>query len=112
MYWISTGLLTAFMWMSGIMYLLNYEFVSEAYASLGYPSYLIYPVAIAKILAPIAILTRKSAFLKDPGICRPFLSRNPVHFSTPQCGRWWLRPSISLPCLGAKLLHLPEESLS
>ena len=32
---------------------------------LGYPTYLIYPLATVKILAVVAILSRKSAFLKE-----------------------------------------------
>ena len=63
-YWITTGLLSALMLMSAGMYIFNHEFVSETFSRLGYPTYLIYPLAIAKVLGIIAILTRKSVFLK------------------------------------------------
>lgn len=39
--------------------------VAETFQQLGYPSYIIYPLAIAKILAVVAILTKKSALLKE-----------------------------------------------
>jgi hypothetical protein len=50
---------------SGVMYLANYAEVAKSFNSLGYPTYLIYPLGIAKILGVIAILTKKSKILKD-----------------------------------------------
>ena len=47
------------------MYVVNHQIVSELFAKLGYPSYLVYPLAIAKILGVLAILTKKSKLLKD-----------------------------------------------
>ena len=53
------------MLMGAGMYIFNYEMVSEVFSRLGYPTYLIYPLATAKVLGIIAILTRKSEFLKN-----------------------------------------------
>ena len=39
--------------------------VAETFTTLGYPTYIIYPLAIAKILGLIAIWTRKSNTLKE-----------------------------------------------
>ena len=64
-YWIATGLLSALMLMSASMYIFNYEIVSQTFLSLDFPVYLIYPLAIAKILGLVAILSRKSNFLKE-----------------------------------------------
>ncbi|MPQ47691.1 DoxX family protein [Marinifilum sp. N1E240] len=64
-YWIATGLLTALMLMSASMYFLNYEMVSQTFNNLGFPTFVIYPLAIAKILGLIAILSRKSQLLKE-----------------------------------------------
>jgi len=64
-YWIATGLFSALMLMSASMYIFNYEMVSQTFTNLGYPTYIVYPLAIAKILGLIAILTRKSKFLKE-----------------------------------------------
>ncbi|MCZ6688979.1 MAG: DoxX family protein [Planctomycetota bacterium] len=63
-YWISTGLLVAMMLMSVGMYFFKHEMVSGVFTSLGYPIYMVYPLAIAKFLGVVAIATRKSAFLK------------------------------------------------
>ena len=64
-YWISTGLLTALMLMSAGMYILKHDEIEIAFQLLGYPTYIIYPLAIAKILGLIAIWTNKSKFLKE-----------------------------------------------
>lgn len=64
-YYIATGLLTALMLMSSGMYFLNYEGVVQIFASLGFPSFIIYPLAVVKILGLIAIWTKKSETLKE-----------------------------------------------
>ena len=64
-YWIATGLLSALMLMSASMYIFNYEMVSQTFVNLGFPVYIIYPLAAAKILGLMAILTRKYKLLKE-----------------------------------------------
>lgn len=64
-YLVSTGLLTALMLMSAGMYFFNYEMVSQTFTKLGFPTYIIYPLAIAKILGLVAIWTKKSQTLKE-----------------------------------------------
>ncbi|WP_375561835.1 DoxX family protein [Bernardetia sp. OM2101] len=64
-YWVSTGLLSALMLISAGMYIFNNAQVSQDFLSLGYPTHIIYPLAIAKILGLIAIWTNKSKTLKE-----------------------------------------------
>lgn len=64
-YFAATGLLTALMLMSAGMYFLQYDMISESFTKLGFPTYIIYPLAIAKILGLIAIWTKKSQMLKE-----------------------------------------------
>lgn len=64
-YYIATGLLTANMLFSAGMYVLNHDYILAAFTKLGYPTYIIYPLAAAKILGLIAIWTKKSPLLKD-----------------------------------------------
>lgn len=61
----STGLLTAFTLMSVGMYFFNHEMVAETFTKLGYPTYIIYPLAVAKVLGLVAIWTKKSETLKE-----------------------------------------------
>jgi len=64
-YWIATGLLSVMMLMSAGMYVFNNAMVSETFGMLGFPVFIIYPLAIAKLLGVVAILTNKSAILKQ-----------------------------------------------
>lgn len=64
-YWISTGLLSLLMIMSAGMYIFDNAVISETFSALGYPVYVIYPLAFAKILGLIAIWSGKSNTLKE-----------------------------------------------
>lgn len=64
-FWVSTGLISLMMLASGSMYFLNYENISDIFNNLGFPTWIIYPLAVAKILGVIAILTRKSKMLAE-----------------------------------------------
>ncbi len=62
---IALGLLTVLMLFSASMYFFNTEMIRGAFTSLGYPTYIIYPLAVAKILGLIAIWTNKSKMLTE-----------------------------------------------
>ena len=64
-YYTSTGILTAIMLLSAGMYIFNNAAIQGAFTSLGYPTYLVYPLAIAKLLGLVAIWTKKSTWLKE-----------------------------------------------
>ena len=64
-YWTSTGILSALFTFSAIMYFINYSYVESAFTSLGFPTWIIYPLATLKLLGIIAILSKKSLFLKE-----------------------------------------------
>mgnify|MGYP000092769394 CR=1 FL=1 len=63
-YWISTGILSLLMVLSASAYFFNYDEIAKVFTSLGYPTYLIYPLATAKVLGIAVILINKSDFLK------------------------------------------------
>jgi len=64
-YWIATVLLCLLMLYSAGMYLSKTEVMQSIYEQLGYPSYLVLPMAFAKLLAITMILWRKSAWLTE-----------------------------------------------
>ncbi|WP_420582375.1 DoxX family protein [Reichenbachiella sp.] len=64
-YWIATGLISALMLLSAGMYFTNTEEVKSIFIRLDYPPYLVTPLAIAKVLAIVAIVTRRSNTLKE-----------------------------------------------
>ena len=64
-YGISTTLLCLLFLASAMMYIFNYEYVHGAFVSLGFPTWIIYPLAGLKILGAVTVLTRFSSFLKE-----------------------------------------------
>ncbi|XLS29099.1 DoxX family protein [Flavobacteriaceae bacterium M23B6Z8] len=65
LYWIFTGLLTLLMGFSASMYFFNHEAISNAFESMGFPVYIIYPLAIAKILGLLVIWINNWKVLKE-----------------------------------------------
>jgi len=57
-YYISTGLLSLMLVGSSAMYFFKNEDVSQLFTTFGYPTYLIYPLAIAKLSAVIVLWTK------------------------------------------------------
>ncbi len=64
-YFVATGVLTAIMIFSVQMYLRNPDVVAGYFENLNYPGYLVYPLAIAKILGLVAIWWNFSKPLKE-----------------------------------------------
>lgn len=64
-YYVSTGLLTALMLFSISMYFIKHEDVAAMFTGFGYPTYIIYPYAIAKLLGLIAIWIPISKVIKE-----------------------------------------------
>ena len=64
-YRIATGLISLLMAFSATMYFVQNEIVRETFLNLGFPTFIIYPLAIAKILGLIAIWSNKSKMLKE-----------------------------------------------
>jgi hypothetical protein len=63
-FWVSTGLL-ALMFVGGAMgSFFDYENTLKEFTALGFPSFIIYPLAILKVLGAIAILSRLSSVLQ------------------------------------------------
>ncbi len=64
-FWISTGLFSVVMAMSAGIYFFAHHIPLEAFAKLGFPTWLIYPLGTAKVLGLIAIWVRKSVTLRE-----------------------------------------------
>ena len=64
-YWVSTVAMCGVFAFSAQMYLRNPEMVAGFFKMLNYPEYLVYPLAIAKILGIVAILSNKSKLLSE-----------------------------------------------
>jgi len=65
LYWISTILVFGMFIIAGIWYFVSYDELVVYFNRYGYPTYLIYPLGIAKIIGSIVILWNKNKFLKE-----------------------------------------------
>lgn len=82
-FWIVTGLLCLMMLASAGIYIFDYGSTAAIFQSLGYPTYIIYPLAIAKILGVIAIVSNYSKSLKEwayAGFFYDFLLAASAHY--------------------------------
>ncbi len=64
-YWASTAVMCLIFLFSAFMYFTKYEMVSGFFEQLGFPVWVIYPLAVAKLLAVVAILSNQSQLLKE-----------------------------------------------
>ncbi len=64
-YRVVTGLFTLLVLMGASQYFFNHEVVKEMFEQIKYPTYLIYPMGVAKILGIIAIWSNQSKTLKE-----------------------------------------------
>jgi len=64
-YWIATVIMCLIFLFSAGMYFTKYEMVKGFFEGLGYPTYIIYPLAVAKVLGVIAVLTNKVKALSE-----------------------------------------------
>jgi len=64
-FYVSTGLLTALMLFSVSMYFFKHADVATMFTNFGYPTYIIYPYAIAKLLGLVALWAPSFKILKE-----------------------------------------------
>lgn len=64
-YWIATALLSLLVLFSAGMYFFNHAEIVNVFTSLGFPTYIIYPLATLKILGLMVILGNIGGNLKE-----------------------------------------------
>jgi uncharacterized membrane protein YedE/YeeE len=64
-YWIATIVCCGIMAFSASMYFTKTDMIKQYFEMMHYPSYIVIPLAIAKVLGIVAILTRWSPMLTD-----------------------------------------------
>jgi len=64
-YWSVTILLFSMMISTGILYVVFYDKLVVYFISYGYPTYLIYPLAVIYVVGSIVIFYNKNKFLKE-----------------------------------------------
>lgn len=64
-YWAATGLLCLLLVGSAANYTFNHAAMVEGVKQLGYPPYILYPLAVAKLLAVATLLLNRSVVLRE-----------------------------------------------
>ena len=64
-YWIATVVMCLIFLFSAGMYFTRYEMIKGFFEALGYPTYIIYPLAVAKVLGVVAVLYQKVQVLTE-----------------------------------------------
>lgn len=64
-YWVSTGIVLFLLTWAAISYHVIYETQSDFFTKLGYPTYLVYPLAYLKILAILVVVSHRYNDLRD-----------------------------------------------
>ncbi|MGO3182808.1 MAG: DoxX family protein [Aequorivita sp.] len=99
-YWIATGLLSALFLYSAFTFLTNTSVIEGNYQDYQYPSYLVIPMALAKIFAIIFILLRKPKWVMEwayAGLFFDLALASFAHYSIND-------PGFTLPLVGIVLL--------
>jgi len=84
-YWICTGLIAAFMLMSGVMYLTKAPQVVEGFKTIGFPDFFRVILGVAKIAGAVALLVPGFNTLKEwayAGFTFVFIGAIWTHIST------------------------------
>ena len=64
-YWVSTTILFGMLIVTGVLYFVYYDTLVMYFERYAYPTYLIYPLAVAKIVGALVILYNKNRLLKE-----------------------------------------------
>ena len=64
-FWVATGLLSALLLFSVSNYILQNEMINQAFEGFGYPTYMVYPLAILKIIGVAVLLAPGLETLKE-----------------------------------------------
>lgn len=65
LYWVSTGVVLFLLTWAAISYHVIHETQAEYFTALGYPTYLVYPLAYLKLIAILVIVTHRYNDLRD-----------------------------------------------
>ena len=98
-YWVITGLLAAFLLITGIADMIKLPEAIVVFKHLGYPEYLLPFIGVAKVLAAIAIVFPRFPRLKEwayAGLTFDILGALYSHISVGDPIGQWMIPAVAL----------------
>lgn len=114
-YWIITGLLAAFLVITGIADLIKLPEAVVVFRHLGYPDYLMPFIGVAKILAAAAIVFPRFPGLKEwayAGLAFDILGALYSHIAVGDPFAAWIIPAVALAVVAASyfLYHKTQQT--
>jgi len=106
-YWVLTIMMCGLFLFSAQMYFFNTEMVKGFFTSMNFPEWIVIPLAIAKVLGVIAVLTNLNSTLKEWAYAGFFfdviLATGAHHFA----GHGWMQLSVLgiFLVLGSRLMY-------
>ncbi|MFK5878796.1 MAG: DoxX family protein [Flavobacteriaceae bacterium] len=97
--------------LTGVLYFIYYDVLVMYFEQYGYPAYLIYPLAIAKIVGSLVILFSKNLFFKELAYAGFFFNFVLAFFAHVMVGEVDPFPTISLVLLLTSYLTRDNPSL-
>ena len=108
LFWVFTGLLSVMMLASSIgYYLMKTEEVKQIFTDLGFPTWIVIPLAIAKILGVITLLTRFNEDIVEwayAGFFFNFMLALGAHFAANDGEHWTAAVALVL-LLGSRFFY-------
>jgi hypothetical protein len=74
LYWLATAYVIFLLGFSFWAYHAKYQMIAGVFSALGYPSYLVYPVAYLKLLAILIIVSHRYSDLRDMAYAAYFIN--------------------------------------
>jgi hypothetical protein len=65
LFWGATGIMSFIFAFSAFNYFFNYEMIAGFFDNFGFPRWIIYPLAVAKVLGIVAVWSNLSQWLKE-----------------------------------------------
>jgi hypothetical protein len=115
LYWVVTGLFAAFMLLASVPDVLKVPQAVDVFAHLGYPSYLLPFLGVAKISGVIAIVAPRLRTIKEwayAGLTFDLLGALYSHLSVGDGASVWAFPIVGGLLLGSSYLLRPRPSAS
>jgi len=73
-FWIATAYVLSLLGFSAWVYHAKHELISDYFTTLGYPTYLVYPLASLKLLTIVIIITHRYNDLRDMAYAAYFIN--------------------------------------
>ena len=98
-YWLATLVVLLLLGFAAVMYLTNYEAAAGFFTHLGYPTYLVYPLATLKIIALLIIVIHRYNDLRDMAYAAYFINMIMALVGHQQAGDGYVHAAVGAAAL-------------